>query len=171
MPINPYLFDLLGQLNLSLFPETYFVFGSPFKPGQGNRGAGSQKQFDGIDRPGKDFGTKYKTGRTGAMRDDFLIPSPNKVSRDTLTKLWQKFVKDDVTGLVIKKCLYAAKHTDTDDKIDAGLKLSELQVMYGHSSEAMTARYNKRKREIEANESILSKSPDFISKPTLHRVA
>ena len=147
------------------------MFGSPFKPGQGNRGAGSQKQFDGIDRPGKDFGTKYKTGRTGAMRDDFLIPSPNKVSRDTLTKLWQKFVKDDVTGLVIKKCLYAAKHTDTDDKIDAGLKLSELQVMYGHSSEAMTARYNKRKREIEANESILSKSPDFISKPTLHRVA
>jgi hypothetical protein len=36
--------------------------------------------------------------------------------------------------------------------------------MYGHKSEAMTERYKKRKRQMEAKKEILEKSPGF-SKP------
>ena len=98
----------------------------------------------------------------GAMVSTYLTPNPTAVKRDTITKLWGKLVIDEPpTGLGIKKYLYAAKHTGTDDKTDQGLELSDIQVMYGHSSEAMTARYNKRKRENEAKREILAKSPEF----------
>jgi hypothetical protein len=59
------------------------------------------------------------------MRDDFLLPSPVEVKRDTVTKLWKKLVIDE---LGINKYLYTSKHTGTDDKIHAGLSLKEIQI-------------------------------------------
>lgn len=67
-----------------------------------------------------------------------------------------------IDELGINKKLYAAKSTGTDDMIDAGLLLQEIQILYGHSSEAMTKRYNKRKRLIQAKQSILEKAPSFV---------
>lgn len=160
VPINRFLADMFGTMQLHKYPQNYYVFGSPFKPGQGNRGAGTQKRFEGIDRPGKIDNCKYSSGKSGAMRDDFLTPSPNPVKRDTVTKLWKKLIIDE---LGINKYLYGAKYTGTDDKIDAGLLLSEIQIMFGHASEAMTVRYNKRKRLIGAKTAILDKSPAFIN--------
>ncbi|HEV9036911.1 MAG TPA: hypothetical protein VGQ51_09825 [Puia sp.] len=102
----------------------------------------------------------------GAKRPDYFKPSPFPVKRDTITKLWKKLVMDDPPGgLGIIKHLYAAKHTGTDDKTDSGLELRDIQVMYGHSSEAITARYKKRNREIEAKKEILAKSPAFSKRP------
>lgn len=46
----------------------------------------------------------------------------------------------------VNKYLYASKHTGADDKIDVGLSLKEIQIMYGHASESMTKRYNKENR-------------------------
>ena len=96
------------------------------------------------------------------MVKGYLTPNPARIKRDTVTKLWKKLIIDEPpTGLGIKKYLYAAKHTGTDDKTDAGLELKDIQYLYGHKSEAMTERYNKRKRLIEAKKEILEKSPGF----------
>ena len=145
VPINPHLYDLLNSMKLHTFPAHYFVFGSPLAPGKGSCGGGSQRNENGV-------------WVTGAMRQDYFTPHIVEVSRDTVTKLWKKLIID---GLGLNKHLYAAKHTGTDDKVDAGMDLSDIQVLYGHKSEAMTARYNKRKRETDAREEILKKSPAF----------
>jgi integrase len=144
VPINSHLNALLTALELEKFPGSFFVFGSPSIKGKGNGGSGS----------------RIENGRQvwGAMRTDYFKPNKTAVDRDTLTRLWKKLIID---GLGIKKHLYAAKHTGTDDKVDAGLDLSDIQFMYGHKSEAMTMRYNKRKRELEAKKEILDKSPAF----------
>ena len=144
VPINPHLEELLGKMNLGKYPGHCFAFGAPLP-----RNCGSFTCPDGR-------------RVHGAMRPDYFLPHPYPVKRDTITKLWKKLVMDDApTGLGIKKHLYAAKHTGTDDKTDAGLELEDVQVMYGHKSAAMTARYNKRKREREAKKEILEKSPAF----------
>jgi integrase len=144
VPINPHLYRLLKGMNLNNYLAEYFVFGTALK-----RNSGSGRQANGN--------RVY-----GAMRSDYLTPNEFKVKRDTITKLWKKLIIDEPPGgLGIKKYLYAAKHTGTDDKTDQGLDLKDIQVMYGHSSEAMTARYKKRKRENEAKKEILAKSPQF----------
>jgi integrase len=147
IPINRHLCLLLEGMNLKDFSGEYFVFGSPFKHGRS--------------QPRKEAGKVVY----GSMVKDYLTPNPVQVKRDTITKLWKKLVIDEPpTGLGIKKYLYAAKHTGTDDKTDAGLELKDIQYMYGHKSEAMTERYKKRKRQMEAKKEILEKSPGF-SKP------
>lgn len=147
VPINPHLYELLDAMKLTSYPGHYFVFGRPTK-----KGGGSQS----LEKGKRAF---------GAMRTDYFVPSPYHVKRDTVSKLWKKLIMDPPpTGLGIKKHLYAAKHTGTDDKTEAGMELKEIQHLYGHSSEAMTARYNKTKRELEAKKEILAKSPAF-SKP------
>jgi integrase len=145
IPINPHLLVSLEGMKLDSYPENYFVFGSPFT--------------NGRSQPRSENGKKVY----GSMVKDYLTPNPVQVKRDTLTKLWKKLVIDGPpTGLGIKRYLYAAKHTGTDDKTDEGLALTDIQVMYGHSSEAMTARYKKRSRENDAKKEILAKSPAFI---------
>jgi len=147
VPINPHLYEQLVGLNLQDFPDEFYVFGTPMK-----RNCGSASKEDGN----RVF---------GAMRTDYLTPNRFRIKRDTVTKLWKKLVIDEPpTGLGIKKHLYAAKHTGTDDKTDEGLALTDIQVLYGHSSEAMTARYKKRKRENEAKKEILAKSPAFTKR-------
>jgi integrase len=147
MPINPHLCKLLAGMNLTDYPHHYFVFGSSFKGGRS--------------QPRVEDGKKIY----GSMVKDYLTPNPIQVKRDTITKLWKRLIMGPPpTGLGIKKHLYAAKHTGTDDKTDAGLELKDIQYMYGHKSEAMTERYKKRKRQMEAKKEILEKSPEF-SKP------
>lgn len=134
VPINPHLYQLLDGMHVDRFPADYFVFGTPFQRG----------------------------GRMRAMHPTYFTPNQFHVKRDTLTKLWKKLVIDGPPdGLGIKKHLYAAKHTGTDDKVEAGLELKEVQHLYGHQSEAMTERYNKKKRAMEAKKEILEKSPAF----------
>jgi integrase len=161
MPINKYLYDLLAMLKLEKYPKHYFVFGSPFIPGQGNRGAGTTKRMPGEDRPGIYDGVSYPSGISGAMRPDFLTPSPNQVKRDTITKLWKRLIIDE---LGVNKKLYAAKATGGDDKALSGLELKEIQYLYDHSSEAMTKRYVRVQTAMKNNKSILQKSPDFVEK-------
>jgi integrase len=147
IPVNPHLYELLKGMNLESFPDNYFVFGSPFKNGRSHP----------INENGKRV--------YGSMVKDYLTPNATRVKRDTVTKLWRKLIIDGPpTGLGIKKYLYAAKHTGTDDKTDAGLELQDIQHMYGHKSEAMTERYKKRKRQMEAKKEILAKSPEFSKK-------
>jgi integrase len=144
VPINPHLYEQLRGMQMDQYPGNYFVFGTPFPRGG---------------RYGQRVNGKMLVG---AMHPATFTPNPYHVKRDTLTKLWKKLVMDPPpTGLSIRKYLYAAKHTGTDDKVDEGLDLKEVQIMYGHSSEAMTARYNKRKRENAAKSEILAKSPKF----------
>jgi len=144
VPINPHLYKLLADMNLDDYSGDYFLFGSPFKGGRS--------------QPKVENGKKVY----GSMVKDYLTPNPTQVKRDTITKLWKKLVIDEPpTGLGIEKYLYAAKHTGTDDKTDAGLELKDIQYMYGHKSEAMTERYKKRKRQMEAKKEILEKSPGF----------
>lgn len=154
VPISNHLFPFFKEMNLDQWPPEFFVFGSPFEPGKGNRGAGSE-------RWGKSFkkGKGFLTGRSGAMRSDYLAPSPWSASRDTVGKLWQSLVKED---LGIDKCLYAAKHTGADDKILAGIDLDALRNLYGHRSKQMTERYAKQIREVY-HSNIIDKAPAFIS--------
>ncbi|HEV7780348.1 MAG TPA: site-specific integrase [Chitinophagaceae bacterium] len=154
VPINTHLLGLLKSMHLSKYPGEYFLFGSPFIPGQGNRGSGSRMVN------GKRI--------TGAMRPDFLTPHTTPVDRDTITKLWKRLIID---GLGINKHLYAAKHTGTDDKVEAGLDLADIQYLYGHKSEAMTERYNKKKRELQARKELLDKSPAFSNGTILKKVS
>jgi integrase len=138
------LLVLLKEMKLDNYPPDYYLFGSPFSAGRGNSGGGS---------------IKLKSGEkvTGAMRPDFLSPSPNHVKRDTVTRLWKTLVMEE---LGINKHLYALKHTGTDDKIIAGIDLDTLRGLYGHSDKHTTERYTKRIKEVYKKE-ILEKSPDF----------
>lgn len=158
-PITNELWPFIKEMYLERFPGEYLVFGSPFEPGRGNRGS---------ERWGKKYrlGMNYKTGRSGAMRTDYLTPSPWRASRDTVTRLWEKLIKSKETGLGINKCLYGAKHTGADDKILAGVDLDALRNMYGHRSKQMTERYAKQIRELY-NSKIIEHSPSFtaIKKP------
>lgn len=143
VPINDHLYSFLRELRLYEYPENYYVFGSPYNSGMGNRGAGSEKG-----------------NKTGAMRSDYFLPSPNRIKRDTLTKLFKRIVKDE---LKIDKYMYALKHTGGDDKIIAGVDLDALRSMYGHSSKRMTEVYVKEISQVYKNE-IISKSPEFSKK-------
>jgi integrase len=140
VPINDHLLILLNQHLMKGYPNHYYLFGSPFEAGVGNRGAGSAT--------GKMF---------GAARLDYLEPSPNAVKRDTVTKLWKKLVKDKIG---IDKFQYALKHTGATDKILAGIDLDALKSLYGHSSKFMTMKYVSGIKNIH-NDKIRKLSPDF----------
>lgn len=149
VPISDQLLPFLAELELHAYPEDYYVFGSPFAAGMGNRGAGSEKwtQKDG----------KKKTGVQGARRSDYFMPSSGQIKRDTVTKLWKDIIID---GLGINKHLYALKHTGADDKILAGIDLDALRDLYGHRSKYMTETYAKKVKEVYSTQ-IRAKSPAF----------
>ncbi|MEI6948971.1 tyrosine-type recombinase/integrase [Paraflavisolibacter sp. H34] len=152
VPINNHLQLFLRELKLELYPSDYYVFGSPFTSGSGNRGAGSQPRYGKPMR-----GTGYKTGISGTMRTDYFLPSPTQIKRDTVTRLWKRIVMDK---LGIDKHQYALKHTGANDKILAGIDLEALRELYGHSSTLMTERYAKKVKDIY-REQIVQKSPSF----------
>lgn len=137
IPISNALLPFFEAMNLENYPRDYYVFGSPFEPGKGNKGA--------------------KDGVLGAMRSDFLTPSKYHARRNTVTNLWDKLIKE---GLGIDKYLYAAKHTGADDKIRAGIELDALRNLYGHRSKYMTEKYAKAIMEIR-NGKIREQSPSF----------
>lgn len=139
-PISNFLLPFISAMNLSNYPANFYVFGSPFEPGKGNGGSGSQKG-----------------GISGAMRTDFLRPSPFHAKRDTVTRLWKTLIKDE---LGIDKYMYAGKHTGADDKILAGIDLDTLRNLYGHTSKYMTSTYAKAIQEV-FNSEIREKSPAF----------
>jgi len=133
IPINPHLLTLLQSLNLEGYPDNYYVFGSPYAKGRGNSGKG-------VNNP------------------DYFKPSPTRIKRDTITKLWKKLIWE---GAGVHKYLYAAKHTGGDDKIMAGVDLDALRDLYGHSSRQMTEKYISRLKEVHKRK-IIEKSPDFL---------
>lgn len=151
VPINPHLLRYFRELELDSYPAEYYVFGSPFGPG-GNRGS-----MPYYGEPQKKTG--MRTGVSGVMRPDYFLPSPNRIKRDTVTRLWQKIV---MKKLSINKYQYAMKHTGADDKILAGISIDALKELYGHSSKYMTETYTTKIKEIYRQD-IIEKSPGFIA--------
>lgn len=143
VPINDELLCILQELELEKFSADYYVFGSPFGPG-GNRGSV---------KGGK------RTGIMGAMRPDYFLPSPNRVKRDTVTRLWKVIIIEE---LEIPKYQYGMKYSGGDDKILAGCDLDALRSMYGHTSKRMTEKYLKKIKQIYKKE-IITKSPAFLA--------
>lgn len=132
IPISDSLFVLLKEWLKHEHQPGDYLFGSPYASGKGNQG-------------------------TGVKHADYFKPSPVRIKRDTLTKLWKRIVID---GLGINKHFYAAKHTGSDDKILSGISVDALQSMYGHTSKFMTLKYITELKEIHARE-IRDKSPEF----------
>jgi len=137
VPVNLHLQPFIRELKLNDYPDDYFIFGSPFLPGLGNKGS--------------------TTNGRGATHPDYFKPSLTQIKRDTVTKLWKKIVKDH---LKIDKYQYALKHTGSDDKILAGISLDALRDMYGHSSKYMTEKYARKIKEVYRDQ-IIEKSPSF----------
>lgn len=133
VPINNHLLMFLREFELHNYPNGHYVFGSPFEPGKGRR------------------------GKMNAKHPDYFKPSPVRVKRDTVTKLWKEIIIDD---LGIKKHLYAAKHSGADAKILAGIDLDTLKELYGHSSKFMTEKYVSVLLEVHKKK-IIEKSPEF----------
>lgn len=140
IPINKHLAPFLRELHLEDYLPTHYIFGSPLGP-SGNRGKGSAAN-----------------GSKGASRQDYFLPSPTRIKRDTATKLWKKIVWEK---LKIEKYQYALKHTGGDDKILAGMDLDALKELYGHSSKYMTEKYTSKIKEIRRKQ-IMEHSPDFL---------
>jgi integrase len=137
VPINNHLMMFFREFELEQYQQEYYLFGSPYESGKGNRG--SSKQGNGAKHP------------------DYFKPSPVQVKRDTVTKLWKEIVIDK---LKIKKHLYAMKHTGADAKILAGIDLDTLKELYGHSSKFMTQKYVSVLLEVH-KKTIIEKSPEF----------
>lgn len=161
-PIPNALWSFVSEMYLQQYAPEFYVFGSPFEPGKGNKGfitkmvPGERRMIKVTRRNGFENAERV----TGAMRPDYLTPSPYKASRDTVGRLWKTLIKD---GLGIDKCLYAAKHTGADDKILAGIDLDALRNMYGHRSKQMTERYATEIRQLY-NSKIINHSPEFSKK-------
>lgn len=133
VPINNHLLRFLRQFELQNYPSEYYVFGSPFIPGEGRR------------------------GMINAKHPEYFKPSQVKIKRDTVTKLWKELIID---GLGINKYLYAGKHTGSDDKILAGIDLDTLKELYGHSSKFMTEKYVSVLMQVHKKK-IIEMSPEF----------
>lgn len=65
VPINNHLLMMLMNLDLEIYPNDFYLFGSYREPGKGNRG----KFID-------------------------FIPGPTRLKRDTATKRWKRIIKD-----------------------------------------------------------------------------
>ncbi|MBN8852200.1 MAG: tyrosine-type recombinase/integrase [Sphingobacteriales bacterium] len=141
IPINNHLLPFLREMNLEEYSQDYYVFGSPFVSGKGNRGGGSSTG-----------------GVIGAARPEYFSPSPTRIKRDTVTKLWKSLIKEK---LGIDKHQYAMKRTGGDDKILAGMELDELRELYGHGSKYMTEKYAKVVKEVYKKR-IIENSPSFL---------
>jgi integrase len=137
VPINDHLMTFFREMEIHTYPKHYYLFGSPYEKGKGNRGSSAR-------------------GR-GAKHPDYFKPSQTHIKRDTVTKLWKSIVWNK---LGIEKHQYALKHTGANDKILAGIDLDVLQSLYGHHSKIMTIKYVTEIKQIHANV-IKEKSPSF----------
>lgn len=138
VPVNNHLLPFLRELQLENYQGNYYVFGSSYRKGAGNRGSS-------------------KGGKSGAMHPDYFKPSATMIKRDTITRFWKKIVMDK---LGINKYQYAMKHTGGDAKILAGMKLDALKELYGHSSKFMTEKYARVIKEVYKKH-IIEHSPEF----------
>lgn len=144
VPICDHLHALLKPYDLENVDADWFVFGSPFASGQGNRGS---KLNNGL----QEFGAKRK---------DCFLPSPTRIRRDTVTRLFNEIVRQT---LGIDKYMYALKHTGADDNILAGIPLEALQRKFGHGSRYMTEVYAKKVKDIY-RQTIIKDTVEFLSK-------
>jgi integrase len=138
--INSHLLPLLREWIKGVTNPEYYVFGSPYEPGKGNKGSSKGR------------------GSDGALHQDYFKPSGTRIKRDTVTKLWKKIVIDK---LGIKKYLYACKHSSCDDLLLAGVSIDAIQNQFGHTNKFMTKRYQTVLNKIHRNE-INEKSPAFV---------
>jgi integrase len=103
------------------------------------------------------FGTHTdKFSHHKKLKEDY-VPATNKIRRREATELWRVIVKDKLN---IDMNLYAIKKHGANEKILAGLSISALKELFGHSSEFTTATYITKLKEINRKE-IIDKSPDF----------
>ena len=75
-----------------------------------------------------------------------MLPGDVRLHRNRASELWLKYVKND---LGINKTMYALKHSEIDDRLNALLDISkgisEIQKQARHSSAKMTLVYDKNK--------------------------
>ncbi|WP_312208267.1 site-specific integrase [Empedobacter sp.] len=69
---------------------------------------------------------------------NMFCPNPYKIKRDTVTKYWKKYVKDE---LEIDKKLYSLKHKAANDMMFDGVDLETIQTIFGHSKTKTTEIY------------------------------
>jgi integrase len=138
VPITNDLYVLLKSWVEGSEETDYYLFGSCYTSGRGNKGS-------------------VKGGATGAMHPEYFKPSNTRIKRDTVTKLWKSLVRDHFG---VDHYQYDLKGTGGDDKIMAGVDMDALRDQYGHQNRRMSERYAKRIKEIYKNE-IINKSPSF----------
>ena len=71
-------------------------------------------------------------------RSDMFSPNTYKIKRDTVTKYWKKYVKDE---LGIDKKMYSLKHKAANDMMFDGVDLETIQTIFGHSKIKTTEIY------------------------------
>lgn len=138
VPLDNHIWPLIERLIVNV-PGDYFLFGSYRVAARGNN----------IIQ-----GKKY--GNPKNFTKDF-IPGPTRLSRDTATKRWEKIVK---IGLGINVNMYAMKHFGADMKILAGIEISALSELYGHTSKLMTEKYARAVKQVYRQQ-IVDNSPSF----------
>ena len=83
------------------------------------------------------FGTPRLCG--GRLeKSDMFCPNLYKIKRDTVTKYWKKYVKDE---LGIDKKMYSLKHKAANDMMYDGVDLETIQTIFGHSKSKTTEIY------------------------------
>lgn len=94
------------------------------------------------------FGTHRKQGGKIIYKKTFC-PNPYSMKRDTPTKKWKQYIKDD---LKIDKSLYSLKHKGANDKLKNGISLEAVKDIFGHSDTKVTEIYAKIVKVMRFNE-------------------
>lgn len=114
------------------------------------------QQYIEVERTIKNVAMPYwKYFLTGAKSGDFLFgvgfrPAEKPMSPDTISRWWQRLIKDPKTGLGIDVDFYALKHLHTSELIDImgideGTKAAAEHN--AHTSEGMVVKFYDVKRE------------------------
>jgi integrase len=79
-----------------------------------------------------------------------LKPGDKPIRKDQALRRWVRLVKDDKTGLGIKKDFYSLKHTHTD-AVAAKLDLAHAQAADGHTTPIVTMIYapGEKRRQLD----------------------
>lgn len=73
-----------------------------------------------------------------------LKPGFIRTSKNAPRELWDYYVKGK---LEINKNMYGLKRTGADDKLESGIGLKDLQLIFGHESDTMTRTYTTVEQE------------------------
>lgn len=114
------------------------------------------QRFKVLIKKGREYREVYKTIKDvalpyweialqGCSADDFVFgktlrPGSSAVTRDWVTKLWQKVIKDDETGLGIKKDFYSLKHLNTDETA-AMIGIEDAAAHDDHTTPVVTLKH------------------------------